>query len=196
MKKVITLFVSLTFTLILFAAPTGGPTSITISQGAINGFLNAATPISGTKSIQLFAGAQQITYTLSNLDVTIQSGSMPFTGNVSFKTSTLSTSAAITGTMMVHYDSSSKSIILEMNNLNSNNPTVLSLIQTLQAVGMFKIQYPIKTQTENFPINQMGTSKQIQSQFTVQSITMQPGNLVLTGNVTFQSTSAKTVNGK
>jgi len=191
MKKIlITLFALLAFSF-AFAAPSGGPTSITVSQGAINGLLTAVSPLSGTKSINLFSGPQPLTYSISNLNVTIQNGSMPFTGNIYIKTSTISTTATITGTMSVRYDSGSKSIILEMTNINSNNQTVLSLLQTLQAVGMFKIQYPVKTEVKTYSIAQMGSTKKVQSQFSVQNISMQPGNLVLTGNITFQQVAAK-----
>ncbi len=192
MKKIlITLFALFAFTF-AFAAPSGGPTTLTISQAAINGMLSVVSPISGTQSINLFAGPQPLTYSISNLNVTIQNGSMPFTGNVYIKTSALTSNAAITGNMSVRYDSRSKSIILEMTNINSNNPTVLSILQTLQAVGLFKMQYPIATETKTYSISQIGGTKNFQSQFTVQNISMQPGNLVLIGNITFQPVTTKT----
>jgi len=159
--------------------------SVILTENGINGFLTALQPLNGQKMVDLFNGKQNMTYSLNNMSVQIVTGKMKFVGQIKLNTSVTSMNSTFSGDVVPTYDAKTNSINLNVTNINASDPTALSLLQTLQAIGVFNFQYVMKSVDQNYNLSQIGSTAQISSKFQMTSIVLEPGKMTCNGNMIF-----------
>lgn len=186
MKRIAIMIFGLMITLMAFGMPPNSNVSTSINQTVINNFFKVLCPIAGTKQIQIFTSTESMSYNLSNIQVSVVNGAMPFTANIMIKSPQITENAAISGQISVSIDKTTNSLQLNLSNFNSSNPTMLSLLTTLAAVGAFNISYPIKANEQTYDMSQFGKTQPLSSKFILENISLVTGQVIVSGNIVFQ----------
>lgn len=186
MKKILmTLLSGFLLSLSLFAQ--GGAVSMTLHQDVLNGFFNSVTPITESTSFNIFGPPQPMTYTLSNLTLSIENGKIPFTGKIQIASSSINKTATFSGEMIAHYDATSKTLLLSAIDLSSDDFTMDSILQTLQSMNVFEFKYPLNNISETFIVDNGANNKKIISTFNVTSLSTLNKSIQLHGTLSFTS---------
>jgi len=169
--------------IIMICGVANAEVTMTIDQGTINSFFSALGTISGNKQIQIFTATAPVSYSFSNMQVTLNNGVANMSAKLYLKTPEYNNTGTISGTLNI---TSAGMSMLDFNltNLKSSDSQLQSLLSSLAAIGVFNIQYPINGST-TYSLSALGGEKTITSHYNVSQILIQNGKLTLNGNIVY-----------